>query len=722
MNRPSLALCMIIKNEESHLPRLFESFKDCFDEIHITDTGSTDNSVEIAKSLGATVHHFTWVNDFAAARNYSFSHAKSDYIMWIDGDDELVSAKGLKNFRDTIMSTADYWVCRYDYASDAKTGKSLCSFARERIVKRHKGMEWKYPIHEGILPVGGMSSVTTSYTNAFFIKHVRTQEDLEKDRSRNINLFKSLGDNLDARMRYYYGKELFEIGKPVEAAVELLKAMECKNLEFHDRVLAIQYACYSFMSCNQFERVIEIAHEGLKIAPGRAEFWCLLGDAYIKQNKLQEALPCFGAAKTCIMPSLDAPSALFFHENTYTNYPRNQISRIYANVGLIDCAYLEAKESLEKYPNDEARAIKEEIAKVKLASTAYKSATECTDIVITCPLVGSYRWDPEKAKSAHMGGSETAVMEMAKHMRAISKREVIVFNDRDDEKTFDDGVKYMPLSKMIEYFTKNKPFFHIAWRHTEKITDAPTFVWCHDLYAPGMERRDNYAKILALSPFHKKFLTGLGVTEEKIHVTRNGIRPERFSSKEFNKNPNKFIYSSSPDRGIDRAIKVLDKVRETNPNIELHAFYGIEQLKAHGRHDVYNELKTLIDSRPWVKFHGGVDQETLMKHMQESAVWLYPTNFLETSCITAMEMVGNGVYPIVRNYGALPDTLAKAKVEGMASILDMDCATDQEINLWAKEVEEVLAERRWERVRMDMKELGWEAVAQDWLRDLPTLG
>ena len=69
---PTLALAMIVKDEEKDLPALLESVKGVFDEIVIVDTGSTDGTKEIAKKYGAKVHDFPWIDDFAAARNFSF--------------------------------------------------------------------------------------------------------------------------------------------------------------------------------------------------------------------------------------------------------------------------------------------------------------------------------------------------------------------------------------------------------------------------------------------------------------------------------------------------------------------------------------------------------------------------------------------------------------------------------------------------------------------------
>src|SRR5579885_3808492 len=85
---PTLSLCMIVRNEEEVIGRCLDSIQDCCDEIIICDTGSTDKTVEIvSKYPQVKVVHFTWVDDFAAARNFSFQHATKDLILWLDADD-----------------------------------------------------------------------------------------------------------------------------------------------------------------------------------------------------------------------------------------------------------------------------------------------------------------------------------------------------------------------------------------------------------------------------------------------------------------------------------------------------------------------------------------------------------------------------------------------------------------------------------------------------------
>lgn len=93
-----ISLCMICKNEEKNIARCLERAMPLVKEMVVCDTGSTDKTVEIAKSMGARVVHFKWIDDFAAARNFAASCVNTDYMMILDAD-EWVSAKDYDNAR-----------------------------------------------------------------------------------------------------------------------------------------------------------------------------------------------------------------------------------------------------------------------------------------------------------------------------------------------------------------------------------------------------------------------------------------------------------------------------------------------------------------------------------------------------------------------------------------------------------------------------------------------
>ena len=70
-----VSLTMIVRNEEKNLSTCLESVRGVFDEIVVVDTGSTDRTIEIARSFGAKVFEFAWIDSFAAARNEALSRA-----------------------------------------------------------------------------------------------------------------------------------------------------------------------------------------------------------------------------------------------------------------------------------------------------------------------------------------------------------------------------------------------------------------------------------------------------------------------------------------------------------------------------------------------------------------------------------------------------------------------------------------------------------------------
>ena len=712
--RPTVACCVIAKNEENNVKQWFESIDGCFDQIHFVDTGSTDNTVEIAKSLGCTVHHFDWVDDFSAARNYAFSKATTDFIFWMDLDDVLSSKKDFCHFRDNTMNVADYWLATYHYSLDA-SGNPNCSFARERVIRRSKGLKWTYFIHEGILPQSNDGECRMQFIPEWSILHKRTEDDLKKDKSRNLHIFEKHLNNLDGRMRFYYGKELFESGKHLEAYAQLKMSIDERKLEGHDLILAYQYGAFSAIQLNNSDAAIDMGMSGIKLDPNRAEYYVIIGDAHIKAGRLAQAIPFFNAARSCtnyIPPGARMTGPIFNMADAYGSYPTNQLARIYANLGDIQNALNEADLGITKYKNKESEIIKNDIKRV-IVDTKSASSKPCEDIVISC-FPSPYEWDADIAKKRAMGGSETAAIEMASAIRRLSGRPVKIFNGRSNRAMID-GVEYIPCQEAAKWFSENKPYAHIAWRHNQKLTDARTILWCHDLITPGAENTDNYDKILCLTPFHKNYLMSMqGVPEDKIIVTRNGIEPSRFV-KDTVKNPYRIAFTSSPDRGLDRAMLVCDIVKEVIPEIELHVYYGYEHLHKYGLQALADKLHGMIKERPYVRYHGATQQNVLAEHLSHTAIWLYPSDWIETSCITAMEMLCAGVYPIVRKIGGVADTLAAAHRDGMCDLLYTECTTHEHRKLFADAIIDAIEKCKWKNVKVDTNSLSWESVAREWL-------
>ena len=133
----SISLCMIVKDEELVLKRCLDSVKNLMDEIIVVDTGSSDKTKEIAYLYTDKVYDFQWINDFSAARNFSFSKATKDYIMWLDADDVLLEKdkQKLQNLKENLSPSVDMVVMKYNMSFD-KNDNPTFSFNRERLLKR----------------------------------------------------------------------------------------------------------------------------------------------------------------------------------------------------------------------------------------------------------------------------------------------------------------------------------------------------------------------------------------------------------------------------------------------------------------------------------------------------------------------------------------------------------------------------------------------------------
>jgi glycosyltransferase involved in cell wall biosynthesis len=337
------------------------------------------------------------------------------------------------------------------------------------------------------------------------------------------------------------------------------------------------------------------------------------------------------------------------------------------------------------------------------------------DIVFSCPQM-PYAFDEALYLTQGMGGSETALFEMARHLRQKTKRHVRVFKQGENS-VANSGVEYLSTEKTEEYFRQTIPKVHIAWRHNRKLTNARTFLWCHDLLTATVEVERNFDVMLCLSDFHKTYVhRNQFVPSRKIVVSRNGIDPAKFAFERSRKNENKIVWMSSPDRGLRSALLVMDVVTRRRPKAELHVYYGFHLLRLYGMEREADELEEMLKQRPYVRLHGFTEQLKMYKEIADAVIWLYPCNYLETFCITALEMQALGIFPVTRRHGALAETLREAEQKGNAILLDYPRIAESDIQAYAAAVFKVLDGRMWENVSLDLERNSWSAIADEWIR------
>ncbi len=142
-NRQTVSVCMIVRNGQGTLHRCLESVKPIADEIIVCDTGSTDNTIAIARQYTDSVHAIPWEDDFAAARNHSIEKAKCDWILWIDADEHLVGTEHLgKYLRENMYN--GYVIRQHHHAVDAQFKPDV----PVRLFRNHRGIRFWGCVHE----------------------------------------------------------------------------------------------------------------------------------------------------------------------------------------------------------------------------------------------------------------------------------------------------------------------------------------------------------------------------------------------------------------------------------------------------------------------------------------------------------------------------------------------------------------------------------------------
>ena len=151
-----ISLCMIVKNEERFLAECLRSVCDVLDEINIVDTGSTDRTVEIAREFGANVIHREWRNDFGWARNESLALATRRWTLVLDADEEIApeSLALLRALRETPADITGVYVRIQNSVDDQSGAASTMTHILPRLFPTTPRLRYRNVIHESIVVDG----------------------------------------------------------------------------------------------------------------------------------------------------------------------------------------------------------------------------------------------------------------------------------------------------------------------------------------------------------------------------------------------------------------------------------------------------------------------------------------------------------------------------------------------------------------------------------------
>lgn len=283
-NRITISLCMIVKDEEDALPKCLTSVRDIVDEIIVVDTGSVDQTKSIAAKFTDKIYDFSWIDDFSAARNFAFSKATKDYILWLDADDTLEQKDQNLFFelKETIDSEIDSVTMHYHLSFNSE-GKVTHSLRRNRLVRRDRQFKWIGAVHE-YLEVSG---------NIFHSDIAITHKKEKAHTDRNLLIYRSReekDEKFTPRDLYYFANELKDhcyYDKAIEKYEEFLNGGKGW---VEDNIAACLKLAECYGQMKEPEKQLRALLSTFEYDLPRAEVCCKLGSFYIEIKDYTKAI------------------------------------------------------------------------------------------------------------------------------------------------------------------------------------------------------------------------------------------------------------------------------------------------------------------------------------------------------------------------------------------------------------------------------------------------
>jgi len=651
-----LELVMIVKNSGEILRECLQENKKWIDHWTILDTGSTDNTPDIIREELKDVEgnlYFSEFIDFSQARNkcLDLSSKICKYKIMLDDSYKLFGGKELRKLLS--KSSEPCFLIKIGYFNDTILVNDYYS---KRITKTSENIRYKYRIHEDV----NCEKVTFIKNDNIFICDLTSME----HRIRTVNRLKSdykllkmdLEDNPnDPRTLYYLSKVANEMDKYKESLEYLHKLKDLEIPKGFDKNTWKEYYLFTslylianieFILDKNRRKYAEKLIELNKKIPNRIESLYRLGILYKENGNILEAEKIF--EKLIYTPK---PYNIFtILESDIYDY---NIEYIYIEIKLIlkkiKQAYVVLKELMKRYPNSQ-----------ELINTKYNmcyqddgknssdiSSIELSDkktivIHIGC-IVKFFNPDLDNNRDSRVSGSEYMAINLGKEFVKKGYR-VIIFGSFDYENKSYEGVynniEFIDYKYFNEFLLKYVVDYLIISRETNYLVYytnvKKVYLWVHDVVPIGnnssnlQTHKDKFKGIVCVSEWQKNnIINKLDFPEDQFIVSRNAIYTERFLNKNIKKIPFRFIYSSSGNRGLNFLIKMIPKIKERYPETTLFVYASKNTID----YEILNEIKNM----DYVFLNERLNQNDIAIEYLKSDIWLYPTDFTETYCITAVE-------------------------------------------------------------------------------------
>lgn len=296
-----IGVALIARNEARFIGGCLDSVRGIADEIVVVDTGSDDDTVEIAEQRGARVIRRPWPHDFAKARNWAIEAVSAPWILMLDADEVLVQDDIPALLQAVQAPTADAYNLRI--VSLADQAENLSEARVTRLFRNDPRIRWEGRVHEQIVPSLARAGLTLASVDIRLLHYGYLQQ-VMTDRNklqRNLELLdRSIQESREpAILAYLYwqrAQTLIPLRRAEEAVRDVRKAMELLHPTEPLQALFWITLARAYATAGEMLKAYRTIHEGMKIFPDYTDLAYLEGTLRMQQNDWERAKEAFWQA------------------------------------------------------------------------------------------------------------------------------------------------------------------------------------------------------------------------------------------------------------------------------------------------------------------------------------------------------------------------------------------------------------------------------------------
>ncbi len=202
-----LTAALIARDEEDNIAACLNSLKGLVDEVVLVDTGSTDQTSQIAAQAGAKVISTDWRNDFSDARNLGLAHATGEWILYIDADERVSATANL----GPVLRDPNAVAARVQFRASSR----LTPYREHRLFRNRCDIRFRIVIHETIMPDVRALTANGSYTIVdapLVFDHLGYEGDLATKHRRNLPMLRRAVEQDPERVYLWHALGEAELG------------------------------------------------------------------------------------------------------------------------------------------------------------------------------------------------------------------------------------------------------------------------------------------------------------------------------------------------------------------------------------------------------------------------------------------------------------------------------------------------------------------------------